>query len=90
MKLYLNSHEYIEIILDPDFLDKWPDTWGYYEYKGEGDHFATIWLPKGISVADLSGTIAHEAARVAVDYHQTAVATMTGKIVTDFWREYEA
>ena len=86
MKLYITETQYIEVIIDPLFFEKYGDgQWGLYEYIDEGEHFATIYLPSGISDADLVGTIAHEASRVADDYFQTMRATMVGKIVTDFW-----
>ena len=90
MILKLDETQYIEIIIDPNFFDNYgTGQWGFYEYIGDDEHFATIWLPEGISDADMVGTIAHEAARVADDYFQTLKATMTGKIVTEFWREYD-
>jgi len=37
----------------------------------------------------LAGTLAHEVTRLVTDWMQTQKATMTGKIVTEFLREYK-
>ena len=88
MQIYFNDTQFIEFIFEPDFYDKYGrKQYALYELKAENDedeHYATVYLPTDLNLADLIGTIAHEAGRAALDRHQTQIATMTGNIVTEF------
>ena len=93
MDIYFNDTQYIRFIFDPLFYYSNGDKqYALYECVAENDedeHYATVYLPIDLSEADLIGTIAHEAGRAALDRHQTAIATMTGKIVTEFIKAHE-
>ena len=88
MDIYFNDTQFVRFIFDPLFYySNGHGQYALYECVAENDeaeHYATVYLPIDLSTSDLIGTVAHEAARAATDRHQTAIATMAGKIVTGF------
>jgi len=90
--IFNEGKQFVNFIIDPDFYEKYGHKqYAYYELMAETDDaplYANIYLPDDLDEADLAGTLAHEVTRLVTDWMQTQKATMTGKIVTEFWREY--
>ena len=100
LRIYFNyNRHYVEFIIDPDFYKKYGNgQYGLCEIVGDEDavivdgsgseRYAVVYLPDDLSEADFIGTVAHEVSRVVDSFLQTKRATMTGEIVTEFWKEY--
>ena len=92
MDIYFTDTQFVRFIFDPDFYVKYGDKqYAFYECTAEDDdtpHYANIYLPTDLSYAELAGTIGYEVTRLVLDWHQTQIATLHGKIVQAFMEKY--
>ena len=86
-----NNKQYVVFFIDDNFYTKYGSKqYAYYECVGNDDdeYYANIYLPTGLTEAELAGTVAHEVTRLVCDRMQTQIATMSGEIVTEFMEQY--